>query len=244
MGIAVVLIAASATGDEEESSDARMYRVTIQNLASRQPLSPPTMATHKGGMRLFKIGEESSFELEMVARDGDNGPLFDLLSTSGQVFEVVDFGMPLTPGGTTVGDFTDASTLMIRGRSGDRLSVVSMLVCTNDGFVGLDRVTLPDKGSSVFTLHGFDAGAEDNTERSADIVDPCSDLGPFVLNGDPNGNENAAVETVPRGRIKGHRGVFEIGDLESVHQFPKGVAKVTITRVSDFGSSSLLRSRA
>ena len=110
-----------------------------------------------------------------------------------------------------------------------------MVICTNDGFVGLDRAKLPKKGSSVFTLHGYDAGVEDNTEMSTDIVDACSALGPLVLNGDPNGNENAAVNTVPRGVISAHGGVLGIGDLGSVHQLPAGAVKVTVTRVSNYG---------
>ena len=235
-GAAAVLMATAATGDvEDPPKETMMYRVTIQNLAVGQPLSPPIVATHKGGMRLFKVGKAASSELEAIARDGDQISMFDLLTNSQHVFEVVDVGMPLTPNGSTVGPFTDSVTFMIQGRNGDRLSLASMLVCTNDGFAGLDRVKLPKKGSSVFTLHGFDAGVEDNTEMSTDIVDGCSDLGPVVLSGDPNGNVNGAVDSVPRGVIAAHGGVLGIGDLGPEHQIPAGVAKVTITQVSDGG---------
>lgn len=228
--------AAGVIGDDDGSpNEAKMYRVTIQNLTPGQPLSPPVAATHRGGFRLFRVGDEASSELEAIARDGDEVPMYDLLAGLSHVFDVVDVGVPLTPYGSVVGSFTDAAEFLIEGRNEDKISLASMLVCTNDGLVGLNRAELPNKGSSVFTLRGYDAGAEDNTELSPDIVDACSALGPLVLNGDPNGNENAAVNTVPRGVIAAHPGVLGVGDLGAIHEIPAGVAKVTITRVSDSG---------
>jgi len=51
--------------------------------------------------------------------------------------------MPLTPNGHEVGDFTDTLTFDITARPGDRLSLATMLICTNDGFTGLDAARLP-----------------------------------------------------------------------------------------------------
>ena len=233
--VSVLMSPAVVVGDEDPPEHLMMFSVTIQNLATGQPLSPAIVATHKGDFKMFRVGRDASTEMEFIARDGNQMPMYDLLTDSRDVFDVVDVGLPLAPGGATVGGFTDSVTFMIQGREGDKLSLASMLICTNDGFVGLDRVKLPKKGSSVFTLHGYDAGVEDNTEMSTDIVDACSALGPLVLNGDPNGNENGAVNTVPRGVISAHGGVLGIGDLGSVHQIPAGAVKVTVTRVSNFG---------
>ena len=233
--VAVLMATALEAGDEDPPEHLMMYRVTIQNLATGQPLSPPIVATHKGGIRVFRVGREASTELEIIARDGNQMPMYDLLTSSRHVFDVVDVGVPLAPSGSSAGGFSDSVSFMIQGREGDKLSLASMMICTNDGFVGLDYVKLPKKGSSVFTLHGYDAGAEDNTEMSTDIVDACSALGPVILNGDPNGNVNGAVNTIPRGVIMAHGGVFGIGDLGPVHQIPAGAAKVTVTRISDGG---------
>lgn len=60
----------------------------------------------------------------------------------------------------------------INARSGDRLSLATTLICTNDGFLGLDAATLPDKGRAVYVLDGYDSGTEDNTEQSVDRVNP------------------------------------------------------------------------
>ena len=236
LGAMSVFLATTVIADDEDPPEhLRHFRVTIQNLAVGQPLSPPIVATHKGGIRMFRVGRDATPELEDIARDGNQIPMYDLLTSSRHVWDVVDVGMPLTPSGSSVGGFTDSLSFMIQGREDDKLSLASMMICTNDGFVGLDRVKMPEKGSSVFILHGYDAGVEDNTEMSADIVDACSALGPVVLNGDPNGNINGAVDTIPRGLITAHGGVVGGGDLGAIHQIPAGTAKVTITRVSAGG---------
>ena len=121
----------------------------------------------------------------------------NLFTASDKVTEVVDVGRPLTPHGKTVGAFTDSATFEIRAAPGDKFSLATMLICTNDGFLGLDAVKLPKTGSEVFLLNGYDAGREQNTEKSEDLVDPCSGLGPVSLPGDPNGNRDTAVATVP-----------------------------------------------
>jgi hypothetical protein len=82
-----------------------------------------------------------------------------------------------------LGSFTDTATFDIAARRGDRLSFAAMLICTNDGFLGLDGAHLPDDDSRTFLLVGWDAGRENNTERQQDIVEPCSVLGPVVLPG-------------------------------------------------------------
>jgi hypothetical protein len=208
------------------------YLVTIKNLASGQPLSPPVAATHKIPVRMFKVGAPASPELEAIAEDGNQAPMFDLLTAAGFVTEAVDVGMPLTPFMTSVGDFTDSASFMIGAGPGDRLSLATMLICTNDGFTGLDRAKLPVRGSEIFWTNGYDAGTEDNTEMSQDIVDPCSALGPVPLVGDPNGNENDAVDTDPQMVIRHHPNIEGNWDLSiDEHTWIDPVARVTVTRI-------------
>lgn len=208
------------------------FRVTIENLSTGQPLSPPVAATHRPGLRLFKVGAYASPEIEAIAEAGNELAAFDLLNASPKVTEVVDIGAPLTPYGTVVGDFTDTATFDITGRAGDRLSLATMLICTNDGFTGLDGVRLPREGSVVFETNAYDAGTEDNTQNSPDIVDPCSALGPVHLDGDDNGNEDAAVDTNPAQGIHMHPGIHGSGDLDpAVHGWYNPVVRVTVERI-------------
>ena len=54
------------------------YKVTIENLTSGQPFSPPVVATHRSNVRMFRVGRLASPELEAIAEDGNQIPMFDL----------------------------------------------------------------------------------------------------------------------------------------------------------------------
>lgn len=209
------------------------YSVTIDNLTA-QPLSPPVAVTHQGNLSLFKVRAPASAELEAIAEEGNQAPMLDLLSNARQVTEVIDIGSPLGP--------KQATTFRISASPGDRLSMATMLICTNDGFTGLNRVRLPKRGAEIIWAAGYDAGTEYNTEHSADIADPCSALGPVSLSGDPNGNENDAVDTRPPGQIQRHPNIQGVGDLiVGDHAWNESVAKITITPVADNAIKFLAR---
>ena len=63
-----------------------------------------------------------------------------------------------------------------------------MLICTNDGFTGLDGVKLPDEGRATYWLNaygrwaGTEHGAQCGYRRSVQRAWPSE------LAGDPNGN--------------------------------------------------------
>ncbi len=212
---------------------ALRYEVTIENLTPGQPLSPPVAATHRRSANLFRMGRPASPEIEAIAEDGDASGAAALLRGWAQTADVVSLGAPLTPHGSDAGGFSDSVTFEILARPGDRLSLAAMLICTNDGFVGLDRARLPRHGSRSFYAKGYDAGTEMNTELSQDIVDPCSGIGPAPLNGDPNGNEDALVDSDPHMPIRRHAGIQGNGDLTAAHDWDGPVAKVTVTRVDN-----------
>jgi hypothetical protein len=231
MVVALILIFSTGV---VHADDPLHYQVTIQNLTQGQPLSPPVAATHQGGILMFRVGDLASSELEAIAEDGNEVPMFNLFDGSDEVTEAVDIGVPLTPNGTVVGSFTDSATFDIMAQPGDKLSLATMLICTNDGFTGVDRGRLPKKGSSIFLTAGYDAGTENNTENSEDIVDPCTALGPVSLSGDPDGNEDAAVETTPHQSIQHHPNIAGMGELTVAdHGWTDPVTKVTVVLVSD-----------
>ena len=208
----------------------RTYRVTLVNLTSGQPFSPPVAATHRKAIRMFEVGELASDELAAIAQGGDQGPMFRRLSTSGKVTQAVDAGVPVT----RAGQVGDSVTFEIATAPGDRLSLATMLICTNDGFLGLDAVQLPKRGSRTLLVAGYDAGREQNTERSEDLVDPCSALGPVPLRGDPNGNRDSGpgLTTSPAAAIGHHPGIEGAADLAAgLHGWTNPVARVTIERI-------------
>lgn len=229
--VSAVLGAAVVSAPSAAGAEPATYRVTLTNLSSGQPFSPPAVAAHRPGLRVFEVGALASDEIAAIAQDGNEAPLVSALSADPRVSQVVDVGRPLTPHGVEKLGFTDSVTVEITARPGDRLSLATMLICTNDGLLGLAGVTLPASGTLSYALSGYDAGREDNTERSADLVDPCSALGPVPLSGDPNGNEDAAVATSPRQSIHHHPGITGSGDLSVAdHGWTDPVATVTVTR--------------
>lgn len=215
LGAGLLAVPASATGSRHHRHH-RTYEVTIYNTSLGQPLSPPVVATHRRGLALFRVGRRASDGIIAIAEDGNATPAAEALAGSRRVtdVEVLD---PIAPLGTRT-DVPTSRTVRLTARPGDRLSVAGMLICTNDGFAGVDRLRLPRHGTRTAVLGTYDAGSERNTEASADIVDPCSALGPVDLDGDPNGNRNDGIDT--NARITRHPGVDgTVADLLPAHDW-------------------------
>lgn len=223
--VAAFAVPAAASDD---ASAVSTYEVTITNLAATQPISPPVVATHHPRQSLFEVGAPASAGIVAIAENGDPSVAEDALSGARNVTDVVNVGQPLTLAGTTFGDFSDSVTIEIEGLRGDVLSLAGMLICTNDGFAGGDSLTLPRRGTATYYLGAYDAGSEYNTEASLDIVDACSLLGPVVLDGDDNGNNNDGIDTTDV--VAAHPGITGIADLLLAHNWDGAVLMVEITR--------------
>jgi len=216
------------------ATDEATYEVTIVNLTDGQPLTPPVIATHNGGVRIFRVGRTASFEVKEIAENGNAGPLIASLNGDGRVFDVEAGAFPLVPGGTPGSAmFPDSVTLTIEGTSSAKyLSWESMLICTNDGFTGLDRVRMPGQvGESITMLtNAYDAGTEVNTEDFADIVPPCQGL--IGVTSDDPGTGTSDPALAEGGVIHHHPGILGIADLVAgTHGWTDPVAEVVITRV-------------
>ena len=70
----------------------------------------------------------------MIAEDGNNGPAAMRATYSRRVFDVQTAAGGILPG--------DPSTVTVRSPRWARLSLATMLVQTNDGFVGVDSLRL------------------------------------------------------------------------------------------------------
>ncbi len=123
---------------------------------------------------MFEVGGLASDELAAIAQNGDPGPMFTRFSGSKHVTQVVNVGRPLTRQGTTVGSFTDSATFEIEAAPGDRFSLATMLICTNDGFLGLDAVKLPKSGSATYLLNGWHLGNRRILRDVHDWFDPAA----------------------------------------------------------------------
>ena len=221
------------------------YDVTIENLTRGQPFTPPVIATHRGAGAIWHPSRASSFQVKEIAENGNNAPLLDLLRQrrlSGRVFDYVNMAStamapgPLVPAGRP-GSATFPATVKARIRSSrreDRLSWVSMLVCTNDGITGVDGMRLPSKRGRSVTVKvaAYETQTERNTEDLADIMPPCQGLiGARAPDGAP-GVAQSNPELREEGVIIPHSGLVGGKELDpAVHGWGNPVGKIVVRRV-------------
>ena len=107
-----------------------------------------------------------------------------------------------------------------------------MLICTNDGFTGLDSLPLPRKLGDTKTVYsvGYDAGTEINTEDFVDLVPPCPALSGVPSDEPGTGTSNPAL--MEGGVIRVHANIQGIADLDpAIHGWVDPVAKIVVTRI-------------
>ncbi len=209
----------------------RTYEITIENLTTGQPFSPGIAATHTGEVRVFRRGRAASEGIRLIAENGDPSVAAMELTGADGFHDVVVTGPPpvgcIGCGGPS---FPTLITFQIEATSdADRLSLAIMLICTNDGFTGLDRVKLPGGfDPKTFRARAFDAGTEANDELFTSMVDPCGGIGPIAVGADGSNDRTATSDEIER-----HRGISGVGDLDpSVYGFEKRVAKITVQRMN------------
>ncbi len=162
--VAAVLALAAVAASPAAGQQNVTYNVTIENLTSGQPFTPPVVVAHTSGADAFEVGQAASAELQAIAENGNNDPLVALLGGSTAVLDSATGTAPVKPG--------ESATLTVEAPAGSLLSVVFMLICTNDGFSGVDSMTLPASGSETVDANAYDAGTEDNTEVFDNMVPP------------------------------------------------------------------------
>lgn len=195
------------------------YEISITNITQAQILSPAVVATHRAGAyNIFEVGSAPSDELAALAEDAIAGPLMEKLMGVDGVLDVklmTGVNGPILPGETAtmkvaaVGQFRN-------------VSIVSMLVTTNDAFMGLLDVRGPSFGTGTHYAIAYDAGSEANTESCEHIPGP------------PCGNPEVRVTEGAEGFVYVHSGIQgETDDFGSRYDWRNPVAKITITRVTN-----------
>jgi hypothetical protein len=191
------------------------YDVTITNLTNSISFTPILVTSHRKPITIFELGFPASDDLSRVAEGGDTGPLTTTLHADSQVVDVQSSAGLLGPGASV--------TVIVSAAHGAKhISIASMMLPTNDGFIALDSVRAPKRGSTTYFSPGYDAGTEPNDELCKNIPGPTCEGVPFS----PGEDEN------DEGYVHIHRGIHGIGDLEaSVYDWRNPVAKITVTRI-------------
>jgi len=214
VGIAGGIVAGTASGS---GSPERYYDVTVENLTAGQPLSPPLIVQHTKRASVWGVGEIASHPVAAIAEDANNAPAISVLEQVRGVRDAqtgIDAGAagpaPIGPGAS--------QTYRIEARPRQQISLLSMLVNTNDGFTGLDGVRL-GKARTVIMARAYDAGSEENNQLESHIPGPVGG-NPFVR--------------APEGElVRMHPGVQAgVGDLDpAAYGWTGPVAKITISPV-------------
>jgi hypothetical protein len=233
VAVAALVFLATVSSAAAEAP-AMTYEVTIDNLTAGQPLTPPVVATHRAATGMFTVGQPASFALKEIAENGNLAPMIAQLGADKHVSDSVVAAAPLVPAGLPGSAmFGDSVTLTVTASEGAKfLSFASMLICTNDGFTGVDSLRLPKHVGDAIVVRsaGYDAGTEMNTEDFADIVPPCQGLVGVSSGESGTGTSNPAL--AEGGVIHHHPGIAGGADLlPGIHGWTDPVAEITVERV-------------
>lgn len=158
------------------SAHAAEITVSITNLTHGMAFTPRLLVAHNENIDLYEPGQPASTALAWVAEGGvildaqnaaSAGANFEYLlerpeNADNNAWQAFGVGGPPLPPATTSADYTfDTEDFPY-------LSLVTMLIPTNDAFAGLDTWRIPtEPGTYTVELNAFDSGTEANDEISA-----------------------------------------------------------------------------
>jgi hypothetical protein len=214
------------------TASATDFNVRIINLSNGIYYTPFLVAAHPAGTSIFEVGQPASANLQAMAEGGDiSGLVTDLQGLGATIAE--------NPAGGLLGPAMETNVdLNTDGTSNDLLTIVAMLLPTNDAFAGLNAVQIPtEPGTYIFEIPAYDAGTEANDE----LVTGGGAPGAAGIPADPGGltgtggSGAAMADANPNVHI--HRG--SLGDLDptggtsdldsTVHRWLNPVIRVVVT---------------
>ena len=214
------------------AANAAQFDVQITNLTNAIYFTPLLVAAHPDGNNLFATGQPASANLQAMAEGGDIAGLADDMAAIGAT--VVQ-----NPAGGLLGPTASTTTSMnTDGTSNDRLSIVAMLLPTNDAFAGLNAIEIPtEPGVYTYNVSAYDAGTEANDEiingggapGTPGIPADPSGLGGTGGTGAAGADANTTVH-IHRGALGDTDAAGGVSDVDSrVHRWLNPVIRVTIT---------------
>lgn len=141
------------------SANAAHYTAEIQNLTAGIYFAPLLVATHSTDTWLFKAGMPASTSLQKLAEGADNsGFISELMAAGATPIQNPASGL-LGPGAKVSVDLGMSNSLQ------PQLSIIGMIVPSNDGFIALHKLSLPTvPGTYTYMVNAYDAGTEANDE--------------------------------------------------------------------------------
>lgn len=211
---------------------AATVTVSVTNLTQGIYFTPLLVAAHAPSSDVFEVGTAASASLQSMAEGGSIAALSSDLNTAGAVVVGNPAGGLLAPAANTT-----ATLLNVDLATQSRLSVVAMMLPTNDAFIGLDSLTISATTSGTYNINAYDAGTEINNELLVPGAGGAGQIGVPADPGGTTGTGGTGVAAGANGSIHIHPGVLGDtnatggdSDLDSrVHRWLNPVARVTVT---------------
>ena len=213
-------------------SHAAEFDVAITNVTAGVFFTPLLVSAHSDGQSMFMAGATASAELQAMAEGGDISGLATALSGAGAVNAENPAGGLLSPGATTeVALNTDNAS------DNTYLSIVAMMLPTNDGFVALNQWKIPSEpGVYPVALNAYDAGTEANDEVLGSGAPGEAGFPAPPPVAATTGTNGTGIDASVEGYVHIHRGVTGDADTEGgqsdidlSHRWLNPVAKVVVT---------------
>ena len=226
-------LVASATLLASANASAAEIDVKITNLTQGIYFTPLLVTAHTPDASLYSLGQAASPELQAMAEGGALTGLVDILNS-------VSADTQTNPASGLLAPTKSTMTMLSTADGNTQLSIVSMMLPTNDAFIGLNGWTIPtEPGTYSVYLNAYDAGTEANNETLLLMVlgapgVPGIPAAPGVAPG-MNGTgvtseEQNAYIHVHRGSLGDDQADGGASDLHNtVHRWLNPVAKVTVT---------------
>ncbi|BCV39179.1 MULTISPECIES: spondin domain-containing protein [Shewanella] len=212
-------------------SQAAQLEISINNLTHGNHFTPLLIAAHDGNSHLFQAGEPASSALQKMAEGGDISELQQAVTANNGVIVANPAAGLLAPGARVEKVMLDSGALT-------HLSLVAMLLPTNDAFVGLDGWEIPSTpGSYTLYLNAYDAGTEANDEQITGGGAPGVPGIPAAPDGMGGQNGTGVMDDSSNDRVHIHPGLLGdtdpnggISDVDSrIHRWLNPVAALIVT---------------
>jgi hypothetical protein len=215
------LLSVSALILASSQLQAQDLSITVTNLTQGLHFTPIITSAHTSDNHIFMVGTTASAELQAMAEGGDISSLVTMLANAD----------------TNTSD-NPAGGLLAQGMSTTHLSMATMILPSNDGFVGLDGWVIPtEAGTYTVMLNAYDAGTEANNE----LINGGGAPGVLGIPAAPSGGSGidgtGVTDLESNTMVHIHRGSIGDDDVNggksdlnnSIHRWLNPVAKLTVT---------------
>lgn len=228
--LALALVGGFTTAFGAGMAQAATWDVSVTNLTNGNYFTPLLMTAHAHDAPLFEVGSSATAGVTLMTECGDLSMLeTEIGYMMGDTQTSINPAMGvLAPAASTSATLDTTET---------HLSVVAMVLPTNDAFVGLSQHIPSEAGTYTYYVNAYDAGTEANSEQ---LTSGCAAGMPGIpaapgMDAGVNGTGVAGADS--NTMIHVHRGVLGdqdamggTSDLNStIHRWQNPVAKITVT---------------